>query len=84
MIPWTSLYTLPVIATLEDVYVLAGPVSDRRYDPEREKVLANATKRQKLEEVASAGAGQGKRTPVLVLQAFLEHTWLLNPYAAGG
>jgi vacuolar protein sorting-associated protein 13A/C len=53
-IPWTSLYTLPVIATIEDIYVLAGPLSDRKYDPEKEKRLLNAIKRQKLETLESA------------------------------
>ncbi|XP_064629495.1 intermembrane lipid transfer protein VPS13A-like isoform X5 [Lineus longissimus] len=53
-VPWTSLYTLPVIASVEDVYLLAGPLSDRKYDPEKEKRLLNAIKKQKLEVLESA------------------------------
>ncbi|XP_019641996.1 PREDICTED: vacuolar protein sorting-associated protein 13A-like [Branchiostoma belcheri] len=50
-IPWTSLYTSPVKASLEGVYVVAGPVTDRKYDAKREKRLLDAVKRKKLQEL---------------------------------
>ena len=53
-IPWTSLYSSPVVAVLEDVYVLAGPVSDRKYDPDRERALLQARKRARLAELETA------------------------------
>ncbi|KAI0224021.1 Vacuolar protein sorting-associated protein 13A [Lamellibrachia satsuma] len=48
-IPWTSLYTSPVTAVLEDVYILVGPIGDRKYDAAKEAAQRNAIKRQKLE-----------------------------------
>lgn len=48
-IPWLSLFQKSILVTLNDVYVLAGPIADRPYDPEREERLNNAIKRQKLE-----------------------------------
>ncbi|XP_035665478.1 vacuolar protein sorting-associated protein 13A-like [Branchiostoma floridae] len=50
-IPWTSLYTSPVKASLEGVYVVAGPVTDRKYDAKKEKRLLDAVKRKKLQEL---------------------------------
>ncbi|KAJ9582487.1 hypothetical protein L9F63_003180, partial [Diploptera punctata] len=50
-IPWTGLYTQPVILTLEDIYVITGPVVDRPYDPEKEKRLIRAAKKKKLEDL---------------------------------
>ncbi|CAH1799949.1 unnamed protein product [Owenia fusiformis] len=61
-IPWTSLYSLPVIASVEDVYVIAGPLSDRKYDAEKEKNLANAIKRQKLEDLEMSKTEKGEET----------------------
>ncbi|XP_047103973.1 vacuolar protein sorting-associated protein 13A-like [Schistocerca piceifrons] len=50
-IPWGGLYTQSVVATIEDVYIIAGPVLDREYDPEKEKRLMRAAKRKKLEDL---------------------------------
>lgn len=36
---------------LQDVYVIAGPVVDRPYDPEKEKRLIRAAKKKKLEDL---------------------------------
>lgn len=58
IIPWTSLYSLPVIATLEDVFVLAGPVTDRGYDEAKERALQDAVKKKILEDLESTA---GKR-----------------------
>ncbi|KAG1650405.1 Vacuolar protein sorting-associated protein 13C [Nymphon striatum] len=51
-IPWTSLYSEPVIVNVEDVFLLAGPITDRDYDPELERLLLRAEKRKKLEDLA--------------------------------
>ncbi|GFG28735.1 hypothetical protein Cfor_06015 [Coptotermes formosanus] len=50
-IPWTGLYTQSVTVTVEDVYVIAGPVIDRPYDCEKEKRLIRAAKKKKLEDL---------------------------------
>ena len=50
-IPWTSLYTSPVTAVLEDVYVLVSPVADRKYDAAKDTARRNAIKRQILEKL---------------------------------
>ena len=48
-IPWISLYSSPVTAILEDVYILVGPIADRKYDAAKEEALQNAVKRQMLD-----------------------------------
>ena len=55
-IPWTSLFSASVVVRVEDVYMLAGPVTDRSYDPERERALQNAMKRQILESMETENA----------------------------
>ena len=50
-IPWTSLYSLPVVVSVEDVYVLAAPLNDGGYDPRRDAALQNAIKRKKLADL---------------------------------
>ncbi|XP_021923386.1 vacuolar protein sorting-associated protein 13A-like isoform X4 [Zootermopsis nevadensis] len=64
-IPWTGLYTQSVTVSVEDVYVIAGPVVDRPYDPEKEKRLIRAAKKKKLEDLEgesllSTGPGDAK------------------------
>ncbi|XP_053396044.1 intermembrane lipid transfer protein VPS13A-like isoform X3 [Mercenaria mercenaria] len=53
-IPWTSLFSSSVVVHVEDVYLLAGPVTDRMYDPERERALQNAIKREALESLSTS------------------------------
>jgi hypothetical protein len=53
-IPWTSLFSSSVVVRVEDVYLLAGPVTDRVYDPERERALQNAIKRETLESLGTS------------------------------
>ena len=48
-IPWISLYSSPVTAVLEDVYILVAPIADSKYDAAREEALQNAVKRQMLD-----------------------------------
>ena len=55
-IPWRSLYSLPVKVNIEDVYVLAGPITDRSYDARKEAALNNAIKRAKLAELDKSRA----------------------------
>ncbi|XP_067142942.1 intermembrane lipid transfer protein VPS13A-like isoform X2 [Centruroides vittatus] len=50
-IPWMTLYSDPVLVHIEDIFILCGPVTDREYDPEREKRLLRAQKKKRLEEV---------------------------------
>ena len=58
-IPWTSLYTSPVTAVLEDVYILVSPVADRKYDATKDTARRNAIKRQILEKLENP-QGQNK------------------------
>ncbi len=53
-IPWTSLYSMPVVVDVEDVYILAGPITDRKYDARKEKSLSLAIKRNKLAELENS------------------------------
>ncbi|XP_075226529.1 intermembrane lipid transfer protein VPS13A-like [Lycorma delicatula] len=50
-IPWSGLYTQSVLLEIEDVYLIAGPITDRSYDPDKEKVLCRASKRKKLQDL---------------------------------
>ncbi|XP_033099721.1 vacuolar protein sorting-associated protein 13A-like isoform X2 [Anneissia japonica] len=50
-IPWTSLFSSPVIVKIEDVLLLANPVTARPYDELKERRLENAAKRKKLEQL---------------------------------
>jgi hypothetical protein len=45
-VPWRWMEIM-----LQDVYVIAGPVVDRPYDPEKEKRLIRAAKKKKLEDL---------------------------------
>ncbi|XP_052241928.1 intermembrane lipid transfer protein VPS13A-like isoform X2 [Dreissena polymorpha] len=54
-IPWTSLFSCSVTVLVEDVYVLAGPVTDRGYDLARETALQNAVKREILLSLTPTG-----------------------------
>ena len=56
-IPWTSLYAMPVVISVEDVYVLAAPLSDGGYDPKRDAALQNAIKRKKLSDLEQPQVG---------------------------
>lgn len=55
-IPWTSLYSSSVQCSVEDVYILAGPISDRPYDESKESDLENARKMRSLELLEASGA----------------------------
>ncbi|XP_077487985.1 intermembrane lipid transfer protein VPS13A-like isoform X2 [Amblyomma americanum] len=48
-IPWLSLSSEPVLIHVEDVLILAGPISDEPYDAEKERLLARACKSRRLE-----------------------------------
>ena len=56
-IPWTSLYSMPVVLNVEDVYILAAPLNDGGYDSERDVALQNAIKRKKLADLEQPQAG---------------------------
>ncbi|KAK3591108.1 hypothetical protein CHS0354_035920 [Potamilus streckersoni] len=53
-IPWTRLFSTSIHIQIQDVYVLAGPITDRQYDPELERGLQNAIKRQMLETLQTS------------------------------
>lgn len=58
-IPWSSLYTSPVVVKLLNVLVVAVPNVDSSYDEEKEAALAEAAKQkalQKLEEAIKRSA----------------------------
>ncbi|BET01399.1 Vacuolar protein sorting-associated protein [Nesidiocoris tenuis] len=48
-IPWGCFMKQPVSIEVEEVYIIAAPVTDRAYDPEKEKRLMRASKKRKLE-----------------------------------
>ncbi|XP_047508917.1 vacuolar protein sorting-associated protein 13A-like isoform X2 [Pieris napi] len=51
-IPWSGLYTQPVVVHIEDVLILVGPaISNSYFDPEREKRLTRAAKRKILQDL---------------------------------
>ncbi|XP_062531261.1 intermembrane lipid transfer protein VPS13A isoform X2 [Bombyx mori] len=51
-IPWTGLYSQPVVVHVEDVLLLVGPaISNSYFDPEREKRLTRAAKRKILQDL---------------------------------
>ncbi|KAM3960055.1 LOW QUALITY PROTEIN: intermembrane lipid transfer protein VPS13A [Aphomia sociella] len=51
-IPWSGLYTQPVVVHIEDVLVLVGPaISNSYFDPDREKRLTRAAKRKILQDL---------------------------------
>ena len=65
-IPWTSLYSMPVVLNVEDVYVLAAPLNDGGYDSRRDAALQNAIKRKKLADLEQPQAGdQGELVKVI-------------------
>ncbi|KAL4233207.1 hypothetical protein ACF0H5_007891 [Mactra antiquata] len=76
-IPWTSLFSASVVVNIEDVYLLAGPVTDRMYDPDRERALQNAVKRETLETLETSNK---KDEPTQQDAGFLEklYTYVVN------
>ncbi|CAG9562322.1 unnamed protein product [Danaus chrysippus] len=51
-IPWSGLYTQPVVVHIEDVLILVGPaISNSYFDPERERRLTRAAKRKILQDL---------------------------------
>ncbi|KAL1131713.1 hypothetical protein AAG570_011326 [Ranatra chinensis] len=48
-IPWGGFSTQSVVLDIEEVYIIVAPITDRDYDPDKEKRLMRASKRRKLE-----------------------------------
>ncbi|XP_073981480.1 intermembrane lipid transfer protein VPS13A-like isoform X2 [Rhodnius prolixus] len=48
-IPWGCFNKQSIIIEIEEVYIIASPITDRGYDPEKEKRLMRASKKRKLE-----------------------------------
>ncbi|XP_046398302.1 vacuolar protein sorting-associated protein 13C-like isoform X1 [Ischnura elegans] len=50
-IPWNNLYAKSVRIEIEDVFLIAGPIAEREFDPQKEKRLNRAAKRKKLADL---------------------------------
>ncbi|XP_054438980.1 intermembrane lipid transfer protein VPS13A isoform X2 [Pteronotus mesoamericanus] len=53
-IPWKNLYTQPVVAVLENIYLLIVPSSIIKYDPLKEEKQLLETKQQELKRIEEA------------------------------
>ncbi|XP_039701159.1 intermembrane lipid transfer protein VPS13A isoform X2 [Pteropus medius] len=53
-IPWKNLYSQPVVAVLEDIYLLIVPSSIIKYDPLKEEKQLLEAKRQELKRIEEA------------------------------
>ncbi|XP_068698299.1 intermembrane lipid transfer protein VPS13C-like isoform X1 [Montipora foliosa] len=51
IIPWTNLYSEPFEVTVHDVYLIARPIRDQKYDPERTKESEITAKRKRLKQI---------------------------------
>lgn len=49
-IPWTTLYTEPVLVHIQDILIVVVPITDHNYDAEKEKRLLRARKHKILEK----------------------------------
>uniref|UniRef100_A0A8C6W9M3 Vacuolar protein sorting 13A n=1 Tax=Nannospalax galili TaxID=1026970 RepID=A0A8C6W9M3_NANGA len=54
IIPWKNLYTQPVEAVLEEIYLLIVPSSRIKYDPVKEEKQFMETKQQELKRIEEA------------------------------
>ena len=59
-VPWTSLWSSPLVVAVSDVLVLAAPVASRAYDPELERRLARAAKRSAISRLERDDAIPGE------------------------
>ena len=59
-VPWTSLWSSPLVVTVSDVLVLAAPVASRPYDPQLERRLARAAKRSTVSRLERDDAIPGQ------------------------
>ncbi|XP_017890538.1 vacuolar protein sorting-associated protein 13C-like [Ceratina calcarata] len=50
-IPWSGLFSQPIILCIEDIYIVAVPAADGPYDAEIQKKLRRAEKRKILEDL---------------------------------
>lgn len=50
-VDWFNVLSKPAIVTVEDVYALAGPIIDRKYDKAREEALETALKEKVLRQL---------------------------------
>lgn len=51
LIPWANPFSEPYEITVHDVYLIAGPVRDRKYDPERARASEVEAKRKRLAQI---------------------------------
>ncbi|XP_043273461.1 vacuolar protein sorting-associated protein 13A-like isoform X2 [Venturia canescens] len=65
-IPWTGLFTQPIILSIEDIYIVAVPATSGRYNHEIQKRLTRAAKKKILEDLEGEGLlGPGLPSNVL-------------------
>ncbi|KAM7093260.1 intermembrane lipid transfer protein VPS13A isoform 6-T6 [Molossus nigricans] len=65
-IPWKNLYTQPVVAVLEDIYLLIVPSSIIKYDPLKEEKQLLETKQQELKRIEEAKQKVADQEKILV------------------
>lgn len=60
-IPWRNMYTAPVIATIEGLYVVVVPNLSVKYDAEKEEKAAEAAKQAELQRIEEAKTKQAEK-----------------------
>lgn len=71
-IPWKNLYTEPVEAIVERLYVLAKPSKSVRYDAEKDEKRQIAEKRGKLKLIEEANAAKAAVDKLKTDKSFME------------
>lgn len=71
-IPWKNLYTEPVVAVVERLYVLAKPSKSVVYDAVKEEQRAVAEKRGKLKLIEEANAAKATVDKLKTDKSFME------------
>ncbi|KAK3735604.1 hypothetical protein QZH41_013706, partial [Actinostola sp. cb2023] len=54
-LPWTNLYSAPCYISVENVYLIAGPVKDKVYDAEKARASEVSLKRKRLRQIEENG-----------------------------
>ena len=64
-VSWMSLYSSPVIVEIEDVFILAAPLGDMKFDEEREKDRLLAFKKNLIEKIENELIGEYRFLPLV-------------------
>ncbi|KAM7249006.1 hypothetical protein ACFE04_004047 [Oxalis oulophora] len=62
-IPWSRLCSQTSVISLEDIFILAGPVTCGKYDPEIEKKLLRAEKKRIIEQLDPSSSFLSSESP---------------------